>query len=117
MQIKNLMPDLSTTADKDVAIKYSGLKDGRQLPIVLEITVGSVARGACIKELSQYPREEEHLWVPCSFLEPAGNRVLQVTPEGAVALVPVRVNVNLKARTVEEIVGQKRQLHITAFRY
>ena len=108
---------VSTTADKVVAVQYSGLKDGRQLPIVLEITVGSVALGACIRELSQYPHEEEHLWVPCSFLEPAGNRVLEVTPEGVVALIAVRINVNLKARTVEEIQGQKRQLQVTAFRY
>ena len=99
---------VSTTADKDVAFQYSGLEDGRQLPMVLEITVGSVARGACIREVSQYPHEEEHLWVPCSFLESAGNRVLEVTPEGVVALIPVRINVNLKARTAEEIRGQKR---------
>jgi hypothetical protein len=108
---------MSTTADKAVAIQYSALKEGQPFGIVLEISVGSVARGACIKEFSQYPQEEEHLWIPCSFLEPNGNRVLEVTPKGVVSIIPVSVTVNPKARTVEEIEGQKRQLHINAFRY
>ncbi len=59
---------MSTTSEKHVAVYYAS--KGSQntetsLPMVLELTVGAVDRGACIKELSQYPEEVEYLWVPC----------------------------------------------------
>jgi hypothetical protein len=40
-----------------------------------------------------------------------------MTEEGAVVLVPVRINSNLKTMTVEEFLGQKKQMHVTAFRH
>ena len=52
-----------------VALNYSGVKTNQALPMVLEIRVGSVDRGACIQAFSQYPAEVEYLWVPGSFLE------------------------------------------------
>ncbi len=39
------------------------------------------------------------------------------TDAGAVVLVPVRINSNLKTMTVEEFLGQKKQMHVTAFRH
>ena len=48
---------LSTTSHRDTAIEYSGVGQGYPLPMVLQTTVSSIDRGACIKELSQYPGE------------------------------------------------------------
>jgi hypothetical protein len=57
----------------------------------------------------------EYLWVPCSFLQPQGAQYLEVTADGVAAVVPVRINSNLKAATVEDLVGQKRAGHLSAF--
>jgi hypothetical protein len=108
---------MSTTSDKAIALQYSGAGEGRPLPMVMEMVVGAVDRGACIRDLSQYPREVEYLWGPCSFVAPDGEARLEVSPFGVVKLVPVRVNANLSARTVEELVGQKKRTHLACFRY
>jgi hypothetical protein len=42
---------------RQVAIKYSGVKDGKLLPIVLQVRTGAVDRGACIRDFSQYQSE------------------------------------------------------------
>jgi hypothetical protein len=47
---------MSTTADKSVALHYSGVREGRPKAMVLVITVSAVDRGACIRELSQVLR-------------------------------------------------------------
>jgi hypothetical protein len=107
---------MSTTSDKAIALQYSGAGEGRPLPMVMEMVVGAVDRGACIRELSQYPREVEYLWGPCFFVAPEGEARLEVTVHGVVKLVPVRVNANLSARTVEELVGQKKRTRLACFR-
>ena len=108
---------MSTTSKRDVAIGYSGVREKKPLPTVLEIKVGSVDRGACISAYSQYPLEHEYLFVPCSFVEQDGRRYLEVTKEGVVAVVPVRVNANLKTATIDDYIEQQRDLHTSAFRY
>jgi hypothetical protein len=40
---------MSTTADPGMAIKYSGVREGRQLPLVMVIRTSAVDRGACIR--------------------------------------------------------------------
>ena len=46
---------MSTTSDKAMALGYSGIKQGRPMPTILEIDSGSVDRGADIRKFSQYP--------------------------------------------------------------
>ena len=46
---------MSTTASKEIAAQYSGIKEGKPLPTILEIDTGAVDRGAIISEFSQYP--------------------------------------------------------------
>ena len=41
---------LSTTSNRSTAIEYPGVKDGKPLAMVLQVTVGSVDRGACIAD-------------------------------------------------------------------
>jgi ankyrin repeat protein len=108
---------MSTTSNKAVAVQYSGIKQGKPLAMLFEIQASSVDRGACIKDFSQYPEEIEYLWVPCSFLEPWGSPYLEVTPHGVLSIVRVRVNANLKAPTVEDLVELKKQMHLASFRY
>jgi hypothetical protein len=90
--------------------------------MVLRMTTGAINKGARIAELSQYPGENEYLWVPCSFLEPEGAPTVELIEAeggaaGVVTVVPVRVSANLKARTVEELRGQKKGLHVNEFHY
>jgi ankyrin repeat protein len=108
---------MSTTRSREVAVQYSGVKEGRPHAMLFEIQVSSVDRGACIREFSQYPGEEEYLWVPCSFLEPSGEQSLEVTKDGVLKVVRVRVNANLKALTVEDMTEAKKRAHLASFRY
>ena len=108
---------MSTTSNKAVATQDSGIKQGKPLAMLFEIQVSSVDRGACIRDFSQFPDEIEYLWVPCSFLEPWGSPYLEVTPFGVLSIVRVRVNANLKAPTVEDLVELKKQIHLASFKY
>ena len=40
-----------------------------------------------------------------------------MTPKGVVEVIPVRVNMNLKTLTVEDLESQKRDMHLAAFKY
>jgi hypothetical protein len=46
---------MSTTANKAMAIQYSGIKQGKPFPTIFEIVSGTVDRGADISAFSQYP--------------------------------------------------------------
>jgi hypothetical protein len=98
---------ISTTANKNVAVQYSGVDDGKPRATVLCIRPSSVDRGASIAEFSQcvlwggtvkrlrsrhafcrYPGEEEYLWPPCSFLqsEDSGSEVEVQAGGGVVSM-------------------------------
>ena len=106
---------MSTTSSKRVAIQYSGVREGRPLPKVLVVRVGAVDRGACIADFSQYPGERETLFVPLSFLEADGAERLEVTADGAVGLVSVRVNANLTGSILEVLEGRRKRAHLASF--
>ena len=110
---------MSTSSERDVALGYSGVKQRRPRAMVMVIEVTAVDRGADISEFSQYPGEKEFLWLPCSFVQRAlagGGRV-QVVDGGLVTFVPVRVNLNLKTETVEELLQKKKSMHVTGFEF
>ena len=46
---------MSTTADKSIAIQYSGIREGKPFPTIFEMDSGTVDRGADITSFSQYP--------------------------------------------------------------
>jgi hypothetical protein len=106
---------MSTTSSRRVAIQYSGVREGRPLPKVFVIRVGSVDRGARIADFSQYQGEAETLFVPLSYLEADGGERLEVTADGAVGLVPVRVNANLTGSTLGELEGRRKRAHLASF--
>lgn len=108
---------MSTTSDKNIALRYSGVEEKRPKPTVLVVKVSSVDRGACIKSMSQYQDEIEYLWLPCSFVEENGPKYLEVTDDGAVTMIPVKINCNLKLLTVEDFISQKKKQHLQSFHF
>ena len=108
---------MSTTADKSVAVQYSGVKEGKPRAGILQISPNSVDRGADISEFSQYPAEREFLFVPYSFIQGEGRQRTEVVAGGGVlTVVPVRVNINLKTETCEELKEKKKRLHLVSAR-
>ena len=94
---------MSTTLDREVAFSYAGSK----VATILEIRMGMVDRGADVSWLSQYPGEKEILFAPLTGLEVVGKRVV-----GEVIVVEVRLNVNLMALTIEQVIAKMQRSHI-----
>ncbi len=108
---------MSTTANRAVALTYSGVREGRAVPTVLVIEVTAIDRGASIAFFSQYQGEEEVLFLPMGFLAPNGPEQLEVTPHGIVMIVMVRVNINLSMSTIEELLEGKKRGHLASFSF
>jgi NLR family CARD domain-containing protein 3 len=47
---------MSTTSEKEVALRYSGVREGNAKAMVIEFPATSVDRGGCVKDFSQYPK-------------------------------------------------------------
>jgi hypothetical protein len=108
---------MSTTADRSVAVQYSGVKEGKPKAGILQLQPNSVDRGADISEFSQYPGEKEYLILPYSFVQGEGRQRTEVDGNGGVlTIVPVRVNINLKTETVEELKERKKRMHLVSAR-
>jgi hypothetical protein len=97
---------LSTTLDRDVALNYAAGAAGEGKPGVLfEIQQGLVDRGASLTWLSQYPHEQEICFGPLTGLE-----VHDASVDGSVLVLSMRLNVNLQALTIEQVVSKRRKL-------
>jgi hypothetical protein len=108
---------MSTTADRNVAVQYSGVRDKKPQASIMEIRPNSVDRGADISQFSQYPGEREFLFVPMSFLQGGERCRKEVGPQGGVLkVIDVSVNINLKTETVEELIKKKKNMHLSAFK-
>jgi hypothetical protein len=108
---------MSTSANKSVAVQYSGVKEGKPRAGILQIRPNSIDRGADISEFSQYPGEREFLFLPYSFVQGEGRQRTEVVDGGGVlTVVSVRVNINLKTETVEELKEKKKRLHLASAR-
>ena len=108
---------MSTTSDKAVAIEYTGISKGKLFPTLLQVRPAAVDHGGDISEYSQFPGEREYLWNPCSLLESNGDPFFEVTKYGIVTIIPVRMNNNVKTLTVEQLLEQKKQMHISGFEF
>ncbi len=108
---------MSTTADRSVAVQYSGVKDKKPQASIMEIRPNAIDRGADISDFSQYPGEKEFLFVPMSYVQGRERCRVEVGPGGGVLqVVSVGVNINLKTETVEQLTSKKRSIHIEAFK-
>ena len=99
---------MSTTANRDIALHYSK----GQAATIFEVEVGRVDIGGQLSFLSQYKLEDEYLVGPFACLEVKGTPRIEITPHGQVTVVPLRMNVNLKSLTCEELLERRKNLHI-----
>ena len=89
------------SAGSKVALQYAG----DAVPIVFEISLGAIDRGASLKFLSQYPGEEEILLPPRSYLEVVGSLSRQEADENGrlIRIISLKANANMSSSTIEEV--------------
>jgi hypothetical protein len=63
---------MSTSPDREVAIGYTGVDTGKELPTVFVIKVGKTSVAADISWLSQFEDEKEFLFGPLTHLQVVG---------------------------------------------
>ena len=107
---------VSTTSELAVAISYTGIaRGGKAHPTVFKVVMDSVDRGADISEFSQYPGEQEYLWVPGAFMQPTGEEIV-ATQWGLVRVILVQCNANLRAVRLEDYERRKKDLHMASIK-
>jgi hypothetical protein len=106
---------MSTTTNREIAVMYSGVREGKPRATVLQIKTSSVNRAACIEMYSQYSQEREYLWVPLSYMQPEGGQVVEASQHGVLHSIDVNVSANGTAATTEDLLSKKKQLHIKGF--
>lgn len=89
----------SATPDPYVAKSYAGSDRAS----IFEIRVGKIDCGADIEEYSQYEMEKEHVLPPLSHFEIVGRR-----REFGTNVYILDLNINLRARTLEELHESRR---------
>ena len=94
---------MSTTPKREVALGYSGLAAGKELPTLFEIELDKFSTGACIAWLSQFEGEEEILYAPLTYLEVIAPPQLEVHGGKELSVVRLQMTVNQKTATVEQV--------------
>ena len=59
----------------------------------------------------------EYLFAPGSFRQRTGEDYVECTPEGPVRIIVARINANNTMRTTEQLINQKKEMHLSAFRF
>eukprot|EP00493_Phyllostaurus_siculus_P023847 UN24184 len=95
---------LSTTLDKNVA-KHYAVGDSGRAAIMFEIKMGMVDRGADLSSFSQYPHEREICFAPLTGIE-----VLRTRVDASLLVVEARMNINLAAMTMEQVVSKRKKV-------
>ena len=100
---------MSTTRDKDVAKQYALEQQSKGgAGFLFEMQQGMVDRGSDLSWLSQYPHEKEILFAPLTGIEVQSTRI-----EDSVVVVEVRLSINLKTETIEQVVSKMQSSHMT----
>jgi len=95
----------STTTKREVALQYADPK--KQNPIVYEIQMGMVDRGADLSWLSQYPHEREVLFAPLTCLDFRGSHV-----KDEVMCIDIRLSINQMNDTIEKVTAKMQRSHL-----
>jgi len=90
----------SFTRDKEVAKHYASFGTGARY--LLQVSEGEADQGADISCFSYYPYEKEKLYGPLVMMQVVGEGI-----EGKVLKLKMRVNINLRAGTLDEAMTQK----------
>jgi len=98
---------MSTTTSRKISMQYSGMDKKRGT--VFEIVAGRIDIGAELAWVSQYPSEAEYLFPPLSCLEVFDEPYV----EAGVIIFPLRVNMNIKGLTYEQLVERRKLLHMS----
>jgi hypothetical protein len=65
----------SSTKERAVALDFSGARENKPRPMILQFKPTAVDRGASVQDFSQYPGEQEILYLPCSYVQPHGEPI------------------------------------------
>ena len=93
---------MSTSPLRDVALGYSGLAAGKELPTLFEIEMDKFSTGARIAWLSQFEGEEEILYAPLTYLQLISSRLEEYDGK-KLSVVRLQMTVNQKTATVEQV--------------
>ncbi|KAJ1485424.1 hypothetical protein T484DRAFT_2426803 [Baffinella frigidus] len=95
---------MSTTTDRKVAMRYSGVGGGAEseggLRKVFRYLVGERSLGADVSWLSQFAGEKEMLFGPMTHMQMVGKPWVE---EGGVSVITVRPTVSQRSRTLEQV--------------
>ena len=86
------------------------------MPIIFELQVGQVDRGADVSSLSQYPGEAEITLPPLSNIEVVDEPRVSRVKGKDVLVIPAKINVNLKTLSREQLVSLRHSLLLDALR-
>ena len=93
---------MSTTPDVEVALGYSGLKSGKELPTLFEIEVGKTSIGANVSVLSQFEGEQVYLYAPLTHMQLLDEPRLEDHDGRQLSILRLQLTVNQKIQTVDE---------------
>ena len=109
---------MSTTLDSAIALQYIS---NLSLPLVFELNVGQVDRGAEVKWCSQYPNENEILFPPLCNLEVIGNPSIKLFGSGddvkEVLVFTCKLSVNFKSMSREELESRRHTQLVSSLDY
>ena len=57
------------------------------------------------------------MFAPGSFLQRTGEDYVECTASGPVRIIGARINANNTMRTTEQILNQKKEMHLSAFKF
>jgi hypothetical protein len=107
------LPSCLQQQHPDVAYTYARISNGngesRTASIVYQFDEGMIDRGASVQWLSQFPAEAEEVFPPLTFLQVIEQP--QKTNDD-ILLVKLRVNLNLKTNTVDDVVHKAKKMFI-----
>ena len=102
---------MSATPDIEVAMGYAGAEAGKEptkdLPTLYIIRVGQASIGALIADFSQFTGEAEYVYPPLTLLEL--DKEPELSPDGKVFLIHLKITVNQRSTTVEDAEQARRR--------